>query len=39
MDLQNRFMVAKGEGEGGDGLGIELIDEDCCLRNGWAMRS
>ena len=42
MDLKNRLVVAKGEGEG-EGLGwigcLGLIDADYCLWNGLAMRS
>ena len=36
MDLENRPVVAKGEGEGveWDGLGICLIDANYCLWNG-----
>ena len=40
MDLENRLVVAKGEGEGMDWLGnLGLIDADYCLWNGLAMRS
>jgi len=40
MDLGDRLVVAKGEGEGGGGMGsLGLIDADYCLGNGWAMRS
>ena len=42
MDLEKRPVVAKGEGEG-EGVGwigsLGLIDMDCCLWNGLAMRS
>ena len=42
MDLENRLVVAKGEGEG-EGVGwmgcLGLTDADCCLWNGLAMRS
>ena len=39
MDLENRFGVAKGEGKGVGWTGsLRLIDEDCCLWNGLAMR-
>ena len=42
MDLENRFIVAKGEGEGeGEGRtgNLGLIDAQHCLRTGYAMRS
>ena len=41
MDLQNRLVVAKGEGGEGVGLigSLELIDTNYCLWNGLAMRS
>ena len=40
MDLQNRLVVAKGEGEGMGETGIlVLMDADYCLWNGLAMRS
>ena len=40
MDLENRFVVAKGEGEGVRGIGsLGLIDADYCLWSGLAMRS
>ena len=40
MDLQNRFVVAKGEGEGVRWLGSwRLIDTNYCLWNGLEMRS
>ena len=44
MDLQNRLVVAKGEGkEEGEGMGwlgsLRLIDTNYCLWNGLAMRS
>ena len=40
MDLENKFMVAKGEGEGVRWMGcLGLIDADYCLRKGLAMRS
>ena len=40
MDLKNRLVVAKGEGEGVGWTGsLGLIDADCCLWNGRAMRS
>jgi len=42
MDLENRLVVAKGEGEG-EGVGwtgnVGLIDANCRLWNGLAMRS
>ena len=42
MDLENRLVVAKGEGER-EGVGwmgsLGLIDEDYCLWNGLAMGS
>ena len=42
MDLENRLVVAKGEGEGEEvgWMGcLGLIDADYCLWNGLAMRS
>ena len=40
MDLENRHVVAKGEGEGVGWLrSLGLIDADYCLWNGLAMRS
>ena len=40
MDLENRLVVAKGEREGvGWMRSLELIDANCCLWNGLAMRS
>ena len=40
MDLENRLVVAEGEGEGVGWLGsLLLIDADCCLWNGLAMSS
>ena len=40
MDLKDRLAVAKVEGEGVEWMGcLELIDADCCLWNGLAMRS
>ena len=40
MDLENRLVVAKGEGEGLGWAGsLGLIDSDYCLWNGLAMRS
>ena len=40
MDLQNRLVVAKGEGEGVVWTGnLGLIDANYCLWNGLAMRS
>ena len=40
MDLENRFVVAKGEREGGGWIGsLGLIDADYCIWNGLAMRS
>ena len=39
MDLEDRLVVAKGEGEGMGWIGsLGLIDADCCLWNGLAMR-
>ena len=38
MDLENRLVVAKGEGVGWTGS-LGLIDADYCLWNGLAMRS
>ena len=38
MDLENRLVVAKGEGMGWTG-NLGLIDADYCLLNGLAMRS
>ena len=40
MDLENRLVVAKGEGEGVGGTGsLGLIDAECCLQDGLAMGS
>ena len=42
MDLENKLVVAKGEGKGeGEGWigSLGLIDADFCLWNGLAMRS
>ena len=39
MDLENRLVVAKGEGEVGLVGCLGLIDADYCLWNGLAMRS
>ena len=40
MDLENRIVVAKGEGEGVGQIGnLGLTDADYCLWNGLAMRS
>ena len=40
MDLENRLVVAKAEGEGVGWIGsLGLIDADYCLWNGLAMRS
>ena len=40
MDLENRHVVAKGEGEGVGWIGsLGLIDADYCLWNGLAIRS
>ena len=40
MNLENRLVVAKGEGEGGGGMGcLGFMDADYCLWNGLAMRS
>ena len=40
LDLKNRLVVAKGEGEGVGWTGsLGLIDADSCLWNGLAMRS
>ena len=40
MDLENRLVVAKGEGEGVGGIeSLGLIDTNYCLWNGLAMRS
>ena len=38
MDLENRLVVAKGEGVGWTGS-LGLIDADYCFWNGLAMRS
>ena len=39
MDLENRFVVAKGEGKAVGWIGsLGLTDTDCCLWNGLAMR-
>ena len=40
MDLENRFVVAKGEREGVGWIGsLGLIDAECCLQDGLAMGS
>ena len=40
MDLDNRFVVAKGVGDGARWIGsLELIDASYCFWNGSAMRS
>ena len=40
MDLENRFVVAKGEGEGvGLSGSLGLTDANYCFWNGLAMRS
>ena len=40
MDLENRLVVAKGEGEGLRGTGsLGQIDAECCLRDRLAMES
>ena len=40
MDLENRLMVAKGEGDRGEWMGsLGLIDADCCLQDSLAMDS
>ena len=40
MDMENRLVVAKGEGEGVGWIGsLGLIDADYCLGNGLAMRA
>ena len=40
MDLENRLVVAKGEGEGVEWLGsLGLIDANYCFWNGLAMGS
>ena len=40
MDLENRLVVSKGEGEGVGWIGsLGLIDADYCYCNGSAMRS
>jgi len=40
MDMENRLVVAKGEGEGVGWLGsLGLIHENCCIWSGKAMRS
>ena len=40
MDLENRLVVAKGEGEGVGGTGsLGQIDAECCLQNGLVMGS
>ena len=40
MDLENRLVVAKGEGEGVGWIGcLGLRDANYCLWNGLAMRS
>ena len=40
MDLENRLVVAKGEGEGMEWIeSLRLMDAKYCLWNGLAMRS
>ena len=40
MDLENRLVVAKGEGEGVGWMGcLGFIDMNYCLPNGLAMRA
>ena len=40
MGLENRLVIAKGEGKRVGWMGsLGLIDADCCLWNGFAMRS
>ena len=40
MDLENRLVVAKAEGEGVGGTGsLGQTDAECCLRDGLAMGS
>ena len=40
MDLENRLVVAKGEGEGVGGIGsLGLMDANYCFWNGLIMRS
>ena len=40
MDLENRLVVAQGEGEGVGGIGsLGLIDANYCSWNGLTMRS
>ena len=40
MDLENRLVIATGEGEGVGGMGsLGLIDADYCLWNGLVVRS
>ena len=40
MDLENRLVVAKGEGQGGGWIGnLGLINANHCLWNGLAVRS
>ena len=40
MDLENRLVVAEGEGEGVGWTGnLGLRDANCCLWNGLVMRS
>ena len=40
MDLENRLVVAKGEGEGVGGIGsLGLSDANYCSWNGFTMRS
>ena len=40
MDLEDRLVVAKGEGDGVECFGtLELVDADHCFWNGLAMRS
>ena len=39
FDFQNRLVVANGEEQGVGWLGSLLVDADCCLWNGLAMKS
>ena len=40
MDLENRLVVAKGEGEGGGWMGsLGIIDANYCIWSGKAKRS
>ena len=40
MDMEDRLVFARGEGEGVGWIGsLELVDENSCFWSGWAMKS